>query len=360
MHRANGWVIGHAAGTRIVLRPGALLLLAVITVLFGPTVGALRPDLGSSAYLVAAGFGVLLLGSVLLHELAHALVARRMGMDVPEIAVTLLGGHTQIAGATTPGADALVAVVGPATNGVIAIVAALILPTLPPGVPALMVLLLAYANGFVAVLNLLPGLPLDGGRLLEALVWRVTGHRATGTLVGAWAGRALAGGLMLAVVGVPYLLGQVPDLVAVMWAALVAVILWTGAGPFLLAVRRERAVASLNLADLVRPARVVDVGTFVADLDGETVVMDDGVVVGYVDQDAVAAVPVEHRGAADVGSVLVPVPAAAVVEAALTGRDALQAASHAARASTVLVAVDEQGGACGLIRVDDVVAALRT
>lgn len=360
MHRAKGWVIGHAAGTRIVLRPGAVLLVAVITVLFGPTVGALRPDLGSSAYLVAAGFGVLLLGSVLLHELAHALVARRLGMDVPEIAVTLLGGHTQIAGATTPGADALVAVVGPATNGAIAVIAALVLPTLPPGVPALLVLLLAYANGFVAVLNLLPGLPLDGGRLLEALVWRMTGRRATGTLIGAWAGRALAVGLVLAAVGIPYLLGQVPDLVAVMWAALVALILWTGAGPFLVAVRRERAVTALNLADLVRPVHVVPVGTRVADLDGETVVVDDGVVVGYVDQAAAAAVPAEHRGDAEVGSVLVPVPAVALVQVTLTGRPALQAATHAARASTVLVAVDAHGTVHGLIRVDDVVAALRT
>ena len=366
MERATGgWVIGRVAGTRIVLRPGVLVIVAIVLLMLGPTIQRGRPDLGPLAFVVAAGFAVLLLVSVLLHELAHAGMARRFGIDVHEISLTLIGGHTELARTGTPGSTALIAVVGPLTNAAIALAAWGALTALPEGgVLALLVLVTASANGFVALINLLPGLPLDGGRLLEAAVWRVSGRRRTGTLVAAWAGRVIAVAVVLLVVVIPSMVGARLDLVTVVWGALLGALLWSGAGPFLRSAAHERAMEDLVLWRLAVRAAALPATATIADLDATgsataVLVDDDAVPVGYVEPGAAAAVPPEHRSTTPVGAVAVRLPPGVSVDGGLSGPDAVRAVAEGARVSPVLVVLGPGGSVYGLLRYLDVVAVLR-
>ena len=342
---------------------GWLLLAVLFTLIVGPIASHALPTLGAAGgYLVGLGFAVLLLGSVLLHELAHAWVARHRGVQVRQIVLTLVGGHTEMAQAGTAATSALIAVAGPLTNLAVAAVAWLAWQNLAGGgVPALLLALVASSNALVTALNLLPGLPMDGGWILEALVWQVTGRRWTGTIAAAWCGRVVAVGLPVVVLGVPLASGAAPSLFSVIWAAAVGAMLWTSAGAFLAGAGVWRRAEVFSVRSVARPAVAVPVRAVLADLpvDGEVVVLGDrGDVVGYVDRVAAAAVPAEARGTTPVGAVLVPLPAGAVIDGRLTGQDAVRAVQLAARMSPVMAVRGPDGVVTGLVRYLDVARVL--
>lgn len=168
----------------------------LIVVLYTPLVTRLLPGTGFGLSAVLAGaFAVLLGASVLAHELGHCLVALRLGMPVRRVRLFLLGGLSELARSPRlPRQEALVAVAGPAVSLVLALVCwALLLAVPDDGAVWLLVAQCAVANGAVGVFNLLPGLPLDGGRLLRAGVWALHGARSAGTRV------AVVGGGLVAV-----------------------------------------------------------------------------------------------------------------------------------------------------------------
>ena len=88
---------------------------------------------------------------------------------------------------------------------------------------------IGWVNLLLALFNLLPALPLDGGQILESLVWGVTGRRASGLLVAGWAGRVLAVLIVLWAVGLPLVQGRTPDLIRIVWAGFIASVIWRGA-----------------------------------------------------------------------------------------------------------------------------------
>jgi Zn-dependent protease len=139
--------------------------------------------------------------SLALHEAAHCVAARRGGLAVRRLSLGFLGGEAELDTLPrTPRIEAAIALAGPAMNGVIVLAAAvthiaLVELDADPVLTAVAAVL-AVANLFVTVINLAPGLPLDGGRVLHALVWAVTGREAMGTRVAAAAGRALGVGLL--------------------------------------------------------------------------------------------------------------------------------------------------------------------
>ena len=184
---APGWKVGQVAGVPVLVSQSWLLIAALVTVLFGQQ---LAPVLGAVGYLVALGYAGALFLAVLVHEAAHAVAARAVGLPPTHIVITFWGGHTQFESeAASAGRSVLVAVVGPLANGVLAAVAWVLAGAVDGGaVAGRLLLAFTITNLFLAVFNLLPGLPLDGGRVLEALVWRITGSRSTGTLVAGWAG----------------------------------------------------------------------------------------------------------------------------------------------------------------------------
>lgn len=369
--RSAGWVVGRAAGVPIVLGPGWLFASVLLIAVFGPTASAAIPGIDRlGGFLVAAGWALLLYGSILLHELAHAFAGRARGVPVRQVNLTLIGGHTEMDDAGTPGTSAFVAAAGPLTNLVVAGVAAALAAVVPPGGAAAWLLMsLAGANVLVTVFNLLPGLPMDGGWILEALVWRVTGRRASGTVAAAWIGRVVGVGLVVAAVVVPLLRGGTPLLLQVAWAAFIGAMLWTSAGAFLRRVAGLRALGGLDVARLARSAVVVPVRGTLADAlaagaasdpPGEVIAVDrDGRPLGYVDAAAAAAVPVGARASTPLAAVLVPLHPDAVVDVRLVGEAAAQAIAHASRLSPVMAVRGPDGRLAGLLRHADVVTALR-
>jgi Zn-dependent protease len=151
------------------------------------------------AYLVGAVCALALFASVVVHELAHALVARRFGVRTDAITLFLFGGVALFdEEPMTPRGDALIALAGPALSGALAVVATAALILLDrfagPGaeLPALLVAYLAVANGVLAVFNLIPAYPMDGGRVLRALLWRRSGDLRRATQLAARVGIGFA------------------------------------------------------------------------------------------------------------------------------------------------------------------------
>ena len=131
-----------------------------------------QPGLGAWKYVAGLAFAVVLYLSVLLHEASHALMARHYGFPVRSITLHFLGGMTAIEGeARTPRAGVLIAVVGPLTSLAVGAARSALWFVTPDGLLLMAVEGLAGANLLVGVLNLVPGLPLDGGRVLKAAVW---------------------------------------------------------------------------------------------------------------------------------------------------------------------------------------------
>jgi Zn-dependent protease len=169
---------------------GLAVLVALSRELWAPALT------GAPAVALSVVFALAFFASVLLHELAHALVARAVGVPTAEIRLFVFGGVARIAvEPADPGGEALVAMAGPLTSVLLAGLLELASRAVA-GPPGDLLALLFVGNLVVAGFNLLPGFPLDGGRVARALLWRLTGRRLA-TRATALAGRALAAALVV-------------------------------------------------------------------------------------------------------------------------------------------------------------------
>lgn len=370
----SGITIARVAGVPIVLNGSWYLIAALVTVTFGSQLRGIRPELGWGAFAVALGYAVLLLGSVLVHELAHALTARALGQRVRVIELNLWGGHTEFnAAATTWRAHILVAAAGPVSNFALGALgwAALRLAVDPVAdawsVLRLLLWALVFSNVLVAAFNALPGLPLDGGAVLEAIVWAATGNRHRGTIVAGWSGRAVVALLLVGVLGVPWFLGRPPDLYTVVVAALIGAFMWSGAGAAVKAGQLRLRLPSLTVPRLMHPAAVIGTRASVAEARaaaraiGATavvVLLDEASgTVAVVDAPAAAAVPDAVAGATPAGAVARVLPGAAVLPASLGGEALLDVVSR--RPAPEYLVIDAQRRIVGLLVRDELESALR-
>jgi Zn-dependent protease len=276
------------------------------------------------------------MGSVLLHELGHALVSRRLGTGVRGITLELLGGYTEMErDAPRPAVEAAVSLAGPAVSLGLAAVAAASTVVLPHGtLAAVFAGQVAVSNAIIAVFNALPGLPLDGGRALQALVWAVGGDPDRGRLVAARAGQVLAAAC-LAAGAAAFLTGHL-SLVGLVFGVLVAGSVWAGATS---AVRFSRVGARLHLLDvdrLARPVFAVPAGTSLGEARRRAagaglahaalgVVDGDQRVRSVVHDAAAAAVPAERHDAVTVDALARRVDGDRSLRAGLRGGDVLRA-----------------------------------
>lgn len=365
--KERAWRVGSVLGVPVLLSWGWLVAAVVLTVILLPFARLVAPDARPLGQWLLAAFAVLLMfGSTFVHELAHAAVARRHGMPAQRIVLTLLGGHTELGGqAPGPKASALVAVAGPVSNLLIAALAWAVRDALPRyGVAASLVVALAFVNAFVGVLNLVPGLPLDGGYLLEAAVWAVTGRRATGTRAAGWGGR-VAAVVIVAWTLAPALRGGL-DTTQAIWGLLVGGFVWSGASQALRHAGVEQALEGLSVAALMRPAVGVLADRPMSALDaavpaGAAVVLVDGsgAPLGYVDAAAVASVPVALRADTPLSVVAARLPSDACVPVGAVGRAALAAVQHASAQSSVMAVIDPAGRVVGVLEAVAVARALR-
>lgn len=197
--------IGSVLGVRISLHASWFVVLGLVVWVTATEFDDLYPRLPVAEHVgMAAVTGIVFFVCLLLHELAHAVLARRLGVRVVGITLFAFGGMAQIAGEMRdPGDEFAVALVGPTTSivlgglfGLAGIAAARAGLPAPAGVAST----LSLVNLGVAVFNLIPGLPLDGGRLLRAALWRVLHDHARATRAAAFGGYLVAAAL--AVLGV--------------------------------------------------------------------------------------------------------------------------------------------------------------
>ncbi len=188
--------LGRIAGIRVGINASVFLIIAILVA--GLATGRLPaafPGRSLVAYVIAAIIAaVLFLASLLAHELAHSLVARRSGVEVESIVLWLLGGVAQLKGEPkTPGADFRIAFVGPLTSFALAAIFGLAAGGVAwlgtAGLPFGVLAYLAATNAMLAVFNLIPAAPLDGGRVLRAALWRWRGNRQAAAVSAARAGR---------------------------------------------------------------------------------------------------------------------------------------------------------------------------
>lgn len=194
--------IGRLAGVPIGVQPLWLAIVALITWSLG---AAYYPDqVPGIAPAAAYGLGLLsallLFASILLHELGHAVVARRNGVEIEEIDLWLLGGVARMAGyPKTAGAELRFAIAGPAVTLVIAAAFGAVDLALPGSAPASLKAVVeyqAFVNLAILAFNLLPAFPLDGGRVARALIWARTGDISRATGIAATIGRGFGYGMI--------------------------------------------------------------------------------------------------------------------------------------------------------------------
>lgn len=257
---AYGWRIASVHGIPVYLGRSWPVVAAVIVLTFGPQVThpSTLQEGGTFGYAVAVAYALLLLLSVLIHEGAHALVARRFGYRVDRVVADLWGGHTVYDSSTSrPGASAAIAVAGPLANLGLAGIGYLFQGSLEAGVAGLLVGALMLTNFFVGLFNLLPGLPLDGGFIVDALVWKASGDRNKGLIVAGWLGRVLTVAIVLWLVGRPLLQGEQPSLFTIVWCGLIGAFLWAGATNAIRSGKSRQVVERVPLAQVLRPVVVV-------------------------------------------------------------------------------------------------------
>ena len=190
------------AGIRVVIDPSWLFIffLVVWSLATGYFPEAYPPIHGGSAWILGVIAALLLFGSVLVHELSHALLARRAGIQVPRIRLFLFGGVSEMASEPqNPGAEVRIAAAGPLTSFGLAVLFYLLSVT---GLPSLVnggrqvVDYLAALNLALGLFNLLPGFPLDGGRILRAWLWARSGNLLSATRAAGRAGSIVGFGLI--------------------------------------------------------------------------------------------------------------------------------------------------------------------
>jgi Zn-dependent protease len=359
--------VGTIAGSDVLVTTSWFLIAALIAWVVSPRVDQVAPGLGGLKYVAGFAFAVILYLSVLLHEASHAFMARHFGYQVSSITLHFLGGATAIEGeARTPRQEALIAVVGPLTSIAVGLGALGLWFVTPDGLLLMAVEGLAGANLIVGVFNLVPGLPLDGGRVLKSIVWGVTGDPLKGTTVAAWTGRMTAVAALAWPLLQEPLLGTPPDVFDVVIVGMVALFLWTAASSALASVRARsslpalvarrlarRALAvpdDLPLAEAVRRAREAEAGSLIT-------VTGTGRPIGLVSEAALVATPEDRRPWVAVSTVARTIEPGMSLPAGIEGERLVRAMSEMPAHEYLLV--EDDGSVFGVLSAADVDRAFR-
>lgn len=368
----GGLLMGRPFGVPVYVAPSWFLVAILITWVFGGQIDRVLPELGAASYLVSLFFAVAFYASVLVHELAHTLAALRFKLPVRRIQLQFFGGVSEIEKeAETPGREFVLAFVGPLLSLVLSGVFYLgLLAVDPSSVPGVLLAGLMISNLIVAVFNLLPGLPLDGGRMLRAVVWKLTGRPMTGTVAAAWVGRALAVSVL---VGLPLLtqsgaLGSaaadgvgMDTVLDALLAAILAAIIWTGAGNSLRMARLREHLPELRARTLTRRAVPVENDTPLSEAlrranaagaRALVVVDPDGTPLSLVREAAIVGVPEHRRPWVPVSGLSQDITDGMRVSAELAGEDLLEVLR--ATPATEYLVVEDTGEIYGVLSAADV------
>jgi Zn-dependent protease/CBS domain-containing protein len=249
----NGSIrVGNLFGIPFYLHPSWFLVLGLVTFSYGGELVGIFPGLGAGLSLVLGFIAALLLfASVLAHELGHSFVAIQQGIEVKSITLFLFGGLAALEKESeTPAQSFWVAIAGPAVSLILfALFTTIGSATSISGPLAAMVSLIAYINLILALFNLIPGLPLDGGNILKSLVWKVTGNPYKGVIFASRVGQIL--GWFGIVVGLLSILGI--SSFGSFWTLLIGWFLLRNAGYSAQSATIQNTLMGLTAEDAVVP-----------------------------------------------------------------------------------------------------------
>jgi len=353
----HGFVVARPFGIPVYVSPYWFVIAGVFIVIYANDLSSSLS--GDMRYVVAAAFVVLLYLSVLVHELSHSVVARGFGLPVRRILLYPLGGVSEIEReAPTPGREFAVAAAGPALSLVLGVIGWLLAHVVTAGVSGALVRQLMFANFVVGIFNLLPGLPLDGGRMLRAVIWAVTKKPTSATIAAAWVGRGLA----IALLCIPFFSGSLAggDIVSTIWVVVIAAFMWTGASQSIRATRFRERLPALQARRLARKAISVPANTPLAEAvrradearaRGIVIVDHENRPIAIVSESAVMATPPQRRPWIEVGSLARTIEPNLILSADLSGMALLDALRRAPSSEYLLV--EPSGEVVGVLAARD-------
>jgi Zn-dependent protease/CBS domain-containing protein len=360
-----GIIIARPFGIPVFISPYWFVIAGVFILIYANDLAATLH--GATRFIVAAAFVVLLYVSVLIHELSHSLVARSYKLPVRRILLYPLGGFSEIEKEPpTPGKEFMVSAAGPALSLVLAAVGYGLMQVVPlDTIGGTLCSQLRWANLVVGLFNLLPGLPLDGGRMLRAVIWKLSGRQSMATIAAAWSGRVLAVGLFV----IPFVTGAVTgtggDITMVLWLAVIAAFMWTGAGQAIKATRFRERLPALQARRLARKAVSVAADTPLAEAirraeesNARAVVIVDheDTPIAILDEKAVSDTPAQRRPWLEARSMARTLEPNLVLSADLSGMDLIDAISRAP--ATEYLLIERSGQVFGVLARRDVDHAL--
>ena len=271
-----GWKVGRLAGIDLAIHPSWLVIAFLLTFSLADAVfPSLIPGWTVGQYwLLGAATAFLFFASVLAHEFSHALVARRFGLKVAGITLFIFGGATSIeSDSRSPREEALIALAGPVASLVIGAAMLGIGAVVDSREARVLFSWLGFINVVLGAFNLVPGYPMDGGRVLRAILWRLRGDPNTATRQAAIVGRVV-GYLMVA--GGIYWALRSRDIGSGLWLALVGWFLATAAEASMQQAGVERSLSGVRVRDAMdaTPA-AVSPNESVADLVSERMLRGD-------------------------------------------------------------------------------------
>jgi Zn-dependent protease len=358
-----GLIIARPLGIPVYISPYWFLIAALFILFYADSLqGQVAGQI--ARYLVATAFVLLLYVSVLIHELSHCAVARAFGLPVRRILLYPLGGYSEIEQEPqTPVREFLVSGAGPVLSlGLAGLGWAALEVIHPVGLARVLTNQLIVANVLVGVFNLLPGLPLDGGRMLRAGVWKLTGRPATGTIAAAWAGRVLAVGLL----ALPLLIifrdgtSSSAGTVNLLWLGVIAAFIWIGAGQSIRVTRVRERLPGLQARRLARPSLSVPASLPLAEAvrradeaGARALVIEDheGKPIAIVNETAVMATPEQRRPWIEAGALARTLEPSMILSADLTGMALIDAVRQAPASEYLLI--EPSGEVLGVLATTD-------
>lgn len=248
----NNIRVGNLFGIPFYVNPSWFLILGLVTFSLGGSLSAQFPALGVTfPWLLGFVSALLMFSSVLAHELGHSLVAIKQGIEVKSISLFLFGGLASLEKESKTPAEAFwVAIAGPLVSLFLFGTLTFISQTIAlPGPLGAIAGLLAYINLVLALFNLIPGLPLDGGNILKALVWKITGNPYKGVVFASRVGQVV--GWIGIIVGALSILGI--SNVGSFWTLLIGWFLLQNAGRSAQSATIQDALDGLKAEDAIAP-----------------------------------------------------------------------------------------------------------
>jgi Zn-dependent protease len=381
----GGITLFHVRGIRIGVDYSWFLVLFLIIIWLSESYrDVLGPGTSDGeAYTLALASALLFFGSILLHELGHALVAIRHGIGISGITLWMFGGVARLErDSDSPGTEFKIAIAGPAVTAVLVVLCAAVGVLLVGGNEfrdaaalengadtssiAALIAWLGSINLLVLIFNLVPAFPLDGGRIARAIAWRVTGNRSGATRFAATLGRGFA--YLLIAVGLGYFMAYRGDIIGGIWLAVIGFILNGSARAAVAQSEVTSRIENVSVGDVMdrEPVAIPETLSVERALDEYflryrwpwfPVVDGNERFIGLLDHGSADRVPAVERAASTVGEILARDSGSLTVRVdapleTLLGNEAL-------RRLGALIATDPDGRLRGVVTVDQIGRALR-